>query len=411
MIPIDPRGGRAYSLAVANALWPGHEIVAGYVRGGPHAWLFVPIPQRPRLVVPSERRSAAAVLRSSASGRSPSVRWAMRSASSWLDQGSGFLGGPGLELRPTPAARREKAADAMLSHLLGESVRVAWSVGPARANRKPVLQVMGTQAATLAYAKAGIDQLTTSLVGKEAAALEVIKRHRFRAVEHPDALGLLTGEGTAMLVLSPMDTEGSAPGDTVDEESAGARLTLHAMRELSTVQGQYETNLSRSPWHDRLVARIARIPTRERPARLDRLAQSIAQADTRIPFGSWHGDWHTGNYVVSENKVKVWDWERFEGDVPLGFDAQHLALQSALHGPSVDFKQAASTVVSSARRRLQPWGLPPRHAELVAALHLVDIAVRYLEDRQLNAGSDVGAVDDWALPEAEAVLQNTHRKH
>ena len=335
----------------------------------------------------------------------------MLGTSALLRLRSGSAIGPGLSVRPTSTSDPAQAADSLLSGLLDQPVQVAWTVGPARANRKPVLQVVGDHAATVAYAKAGINSLTTSLVSRESAALAMIEHAQFSTLVHPKVLGRFTTEGTTMLVLEPLDINGHSPDDVLNLATLGARPTLDAMQEVSVALGRYVAVVSSSAWHDRLVARVQSIPQHERPPRLALLMSAIARIETRIAFGSWHGDWHAGNFATRGNEVVVWDWERLENHVPLGFDAQHLALQSLLRRSGNDFGDAASQVVASAPRRLDPWGISAAQAELVAALHLVDIAVRYLEDKQLNAGAAVGAVDNWALPAAEAILaRKNHRE-
>ena len=404
MLSPDTRDGRSYSLVVAGALWPRHEVVTRVVRGGPRSWVFLPSPQRVRLVVPTERHAAAGALKSSAAGRPSSVRRAMLATSALLRLKSGSIVGPGFQVRPTRATDPGQAADRLLSELLDQPIRVSWTVGPARANRKPVLQIVGDQAGILAYAKAGIDPLTTSLVSRESTALASLERVDFSALVHPKVLGHFATEGTTMIVLAPLSTDGHSPDDVLDLAAVGARPTLEAMQEVSVALGRYVAEVSSSAWYDRLVARVRRIPQHERPPRLDLLMSAIAATRTRIPFGSWHGDWHAGNFATRGHEVAVWDWERLENHVPLGFDAQHLALQSLLRRLSSNFSHAASQVLATAPKRLAPWGISASQAELVAALHLVDLAVRYLEDGQLNAGAAVGAVDDWALPAAEAML-------
>ena len=55
--------------------------------------------------------------------------------------------------------------------MLGRPALLSIHIGPARANRKPVLQLLGAGGEALGYAKLGVDPLTRALVDAEAAAL------------------------------------------------------------------------------------------------------------------------------------------------------------------------------------------------------------------------------------------------
>ena len=211
MVSPDSRDGRGYSLTVARALWPKHEVVTRVVRGGRRSWVFLPSPQRVRLVVPAERRAAATALTSFASGRPAGVRTAMLATSALLRLRSGSAIGPGFSVRPTGTSDPAQAADSLLSGLLDQPVRVAWTVGPARANRKPVLQVVGDHAATVAYAKAGIDSLTTSLVSRESTALAMIERAQFSTLVHPRFWGASSPRARICLCWSPSISTGIPP--------------------------------------------------------------------------------------------------------------------------------------------------------------------------------------------------------
>ncbi|MEE3918975.1 hypothetical protein V2I01_12700 [Micromonospora sp. BRA006-A] len=61
--------------------------------------------------------------------------------------------------------------DAYLTEVLGEPALVSLHIGPARANRKPVLQLLAPDGRALGYAKLGVDPLTRALVHAEADAL------------------------------------------------------------------------------------------------------------------------------------------------------------------------------------------------------------------------------------------------
>jgi hypothetical protein len=93
----------------------------------------------------------------------------------------------------------------------------------------------------------------------------------------------------------------------------------------------------------------------------------------------------------------VWDWERFTSGVPVGFDAVHYELQKRIQGTG-DATDAVEATVKLAGELLAPFGVAPEARELTALLYLVDLATRYLSDRQAEAGARLGVLGTWLLP-------------
>jgi hypothetical protein len=131
----------------------------------------------------------------------------------------------------------------------------------------------------------------------------------------------------------------------------------------------------------------------------------VTRADPVLGFGAWHGDWNDGNSAaLADGRVLVWDWERFDADVPLGYDALHLRLQTAVTRAGADPLDAARALLAGAAATLAPFEQPADVAGRVAALYLVDLAARYLRDRQAEAGARLGHVAAWLLPAVEEHL-------
>ena len=63
-----------------------------------------------------------------------------------------------------------------------------------------------------------------------------------------------------------------------------------------------------------------------------------------------------------------------------------------------DPRQAAAACVEQAPALLEPFGLPPAEARLTALVYLADLSVRYLADRQEQAGARLGAPGAWLIP-------------
>ncbi|WP_232290172.1 hypothetical protein [Micromonospora sp. ATCC 39149] len=87
--------------------------------------------------------------------------------------------------------------------------------------------------------------------------------------------------------------------------------------------------------------------------------------------------------------------------MPLGFDALHRRVQTAITRAGVEPRAAAGRLIAAAADDLAPFGQPAGVADLVAVLYLVELAARYLRDRQAEAGARLGHVDAWLLPAVE----------
>jgi hypothetical protein len=99
--------------------------------------------------------------------------------------------------------------------------------------------------------------------------------------------------------------------------------------------------------------------------------------------------------AVTEPAILVWDWERFTTGVPVGFDAVHYELQVRLERGE-DATAAVHATLSRAGRLLAPFEVTAAH--LTGLLYLVDLASRYLADRQAEAGARLGVLGHWLLP-------------
>ncbi len=70
--------------------------------------------------------------------------------------------------------------------------------------------------------------------------------------------------------------------------------------------------------------------------------------------------------------------------------------------PSQDPLAAATRCVAEAPRLLDAFGVSPEQATLTALAYLADLSVRYLADRQAQAGARLGRPGDWLIPALEA---------
>jgi hypothetical protein len=372
-------------------LWPAPATATlGRARhvGARRSYLILPNLEHPRLLVPRRtRRAAGGALRGYGEQASTARRVAVRLAAAALATGAGDavvrdrleIGGGG------------DTIEDHLSRELGRPVLVSLHLGPARANRKPVLQLLGADGGTVGYAKVATNVLTGRLVADEVAALRTLAAAGLSGVTVPTVLSGGSWRGLEILVQSPLPVR-------QPRRPADGRLAA-AIAEVAAVGGIAAEPID-GPYGTRLRARVAALPAGDARDRLTAALDTLG-AGTELRIGSWHGDWTPWNTAVVEGTVLAWDWERFGSGVPVGFDALHYDLQPRL---TDDADAAALTVVDLIRRAaglLAPVGVPASSSAVVATLYLVEILTRYIGDGQTRWG-DWRSLTEGVLAAARA---------
>ena len=388
--------GRAdYLRDISGQLWPD-PATAEYGLGpagepGDLSMIVLPGLRDPRLLVPASRRPAAAAVRRY--GEPGSVRSAVatRALAAALASGIGsrmFRGR--LTVRVPPGAQ---TIESRLSEMLGRPVLLSVHLGAPRANRKPVLQLLTEAGQTLGFAKVGTNALTASLVRAEQAALDRLHAAGLTHLHAPRVLARDHWNDLEIVVLSPLPVWRRR---TPPRPGALQR----AMTEIFMVAGVRESTIAASEYWQHLTARLAAAGDgAEHSALRSALAKLAAVTEaTTLRFGSWHGDWTPWNMASTAAGLLVWDWERFTTPAPAGFDALHCWLQAEVVGNRTEPEQAAGACVRRAPELLRPFGIADREARLTALLYLADLSVRYLADRQEQAGAALGAPRRWLLP-------------
>lgn len=390
-----PAPGRAsYAASVLQQLYPAPLQVSGEQPGATDVrarYLLLPTPAQVRIVVPAghPKAGARAVLRQ-LTGHRPRTRLArlllglaVRSGGAdRLARGTLVVTGP-------PGA---DSVEHVLRRVLGrERLLLGLPVSPPRANRKPVVQVCDESGRGLAFVKVGHDPLTRELVAAEAASLDLVRAAGLAHVRVPEVLARLEWHDLSLLVLEPLPL----PRRRLGGEAADAAL-LQLVREIAQVGGTTTHPFLRSPVRASLQAQLAACGPRA-----DRLVAHLAALDevpVDLVHGAWHGDLNPGNVALVPGRSMVWDWERFERDVPLGFDVLHHDLHHAVTMVATPPREAAAHLLASAPDRLAGLGVTPDAARLTARLYLLALAARYLRDNQAEAGSELGDVETWLLP-------------
>jgi len=353
-------------------------------------YLVVPNARRPRLLVPAgSRRVAAAAVRRYAEPQSRSARLKRDAVVAAIRTGAaGLL----LRDRVTITGPVEESIDGHLRAALGRELAISIHIGPARANRKPVLQLLGPDGATFGFGKLGAAPLTRQLVRAETDALTTLATSGLTRLSVPRVRYAGQWRGLQVLVQSALPVwRPRAP-------LAPERLA-DAMIDVAGCLGYSQATLTGSVYWAELRGRLAALSDRAEGAQLATAAERLAAlgGDTALRYGCWHGDWAPWNMANLADSLLVWDWERFAQHVPVGFDAVHYELQRRIQAGS-DATAAVEATVQRAGELLQPFAVPAAARELTALLYLVDLATRYLTDRQAAAGARLGVLGTWLLP-------------
>ena len=374
-----------YVQFLLELLWPA--ALTAQERALPaHDLVVIPSPDRPKLLVPRHPRAVAAgAIRNFKTTASRRDRLSL-AALGWLARSGG------LDLLPkrvrVPHQPSGAGVEAHLSRVLGRPVRICVYIGPPRAVRKPVFQVLSLRGETFAFAKLGQDRFTDHLVRAESRAVQDLGRHSWRLLRVPEVIHSGSWNGHPLLVQSAIK-----PPVRRDVDSA---LIKSAMSELAALGPSDSSALSGSSYWYALRERIAGVGESSFGAALKRSVDELSPraAELSLRFGPWHGDWAPWNMVVRADGVHVWDWEKFAVDVPVGFDAIHYFVQGTVVERGARPAEAFAAALAGGVAPLLPadTGRPA----LLVWLYALHLATQYLEDREMDAGNTrMSRLSDW----------------
>lgn len=382
----------SYLTSLAEILWPcggllGRGGSAERPRTRSREYLPVPSAHNPRVILPAANRYAAArgiTAFSQHHSLGERLRTSLLSAA--------FTSGLApLLLRDRLRVGAGPSIEHALSAALDRDLVIAIHVGPPRANRKPVLLLLSPAGRTIGYAKIGVNDLTCRLVRAETAALRRLSDVRLPDVTVPRLLYAGEWNGHPMLVQEALPVG-------VQTDRPTRRQLLRCVLQIFALARVQERQLSLSPYRQALGERILALGGR--PEALPLHTALAGLPDVRVPFGAWHGDLTRWNLACTPRRSFVWDWERLALDAPIGFDALHYDLnecvQAGAHPGVQRWLDSGSRLLRDPL--LAEAGLRPDSVSTVMALYLIDLATRYLHDRQAEAGGRLAAVDNWLLP-------------
>ena len=294
-------------------------------------FLLLPSRRQPRVALPAATAAVAAEALRRYSQGLPFAERMGRTAVSGLVRLPGVNGALTRLARDrlsvtAPTGSPIESLERHLGELLDHEVVVGVTIGPPRANRKPVLHVITPGGQTLAWAKVGTSDATRSLVRGEAEALA-----RFWSagppgdqLRVPHVLHHGQWRGLELLVLEPM-----RPRSARWRRRA---VPTVAMGQLAAHLGTSRCAFADSPAWALSQATSGELGDRGQAARFERIVTRVAgrYGTTELAIGAWHGDWTPWNMAWDGSQVLLWDFERFAAGVPLGFDLAHYRLQSAL---------------------------------------------------------------------------------
>ncbi len=278
--------------------------------------------------------------------------------------------------------------EAHLSEVFGRPVRICLYIGPPRAVRKPVFQVISPGGQTFAFGKLGQDPFTGDLIRAETRAVQDLARQSWNVLRVPRILHAGNWNGHPLLVQAAIK-----PGVRRDVESDRVKA---AMTDLAALGAPRARPLQDSSYWHTLRRRVAAIRD---PAFAAALQHSLDDLAAEAPglalrFGPSHGDWAPWNMLVHDDGVHVWDWEKFAPDVPVGFDAVHYFVHGSVVDGGVRPADAFAAALAGGPAPLMPDGAgEPAPLVWLYAIHL---ATQYLEDREMDAGDTaMSRLSEW----------------
>lgn len=381
-MPTPPDG----DLVLLRDLFPRPSTVSRRRGSGGTRYIPVPRPSSPTAYVPSRPPKVTTALLRSVGGFTMSRRWA-RSVLSFPGVPLLFGALPGgVRIHAEP----EHTILAALGEAVGVPVHASIQLGKPRANRKPVLHLVDSSGTTVAWAKVGVDPLTSHRIAHEARVLRDFGGTRPGSLRTPRLLATGRWREFDYLILEPLATAG---GRGVD-----APALWSALRELVAAFPQQEQPLAGSAWWSALTTTLRglRSPGADK---LRRVADLLVEADGPRPLrlGATHGDWSPWNTGVADGVAMAWDWERFDPLAPVGLDVLHYRFQRASARSAHELSEVADSILADAPSIVARNGAPAVEGRFLAMLYLVQQGVRFLADGQEEAGNNRGDIESWLI--------------
>ena len=364
---------------------------------GRSGYVLVPSASRPQMLVsPGERVAAWSALHRHSDAAPLKVRVA-KELMAWACRAglAGVIFSPpvaesSVGLRTGPCGWLD-----LLAEIFGRrDLAMAISVGQIRPQIKPILHVSATSGQVLGHVKIGWNDVTRTLIRREAASLAALADgalarrvdadgagggERARSLRVPRVLHHGTWHGREVLAVSDI---GGTPWCRRRRTGLPASATWQVGRAL----GVERRILGTSPFWRELSERAERLVSHEAlagpmAAALARLRDRVESWHTsaELDLGLMHGDWAPWNMASTGSSLAVWDWERSRVRGPIGFDGVFFRFQVNLWIRRLPPEQALARTVRRLPETMAASGAAPEAGPAVLRLVVLEVALRQLE--------------------------------
>ena len=323
---------------------------------------------RPRYLLPAAMpRAATRALDRPGAARTAQARLLELALPALARLGASAPGGWHLRVRSgsdaAPSLSRRIALELGL-----QRVHIAVAIGPPRPNRKPVLQVFDQLGTTVCFGKLGVDELTSRLVRHEATYLA---NRRFDAIAAPALISLGDWKGLPLALFRPLPLRQGHRGDQL----AASASEILGIAAAETIE---EADVLHSAWWCRISKELTTV------GGASPVETALASVATRLEgerwrFGSWHGDFTPWNAQRIDETLYVWDWERADGPVPLGFDPVHSSFQVATLREGLAPAAAAERAATVNPGLLHQLGARPGSHRTLVDCYVLELCLRLLD--------------------------------
>jgi len=194
-----------------------------------------------------------------------------------------------------------------------------------------------------------------------------------RQMQIPRVISAEPWRGSSTVVLSPLRSP---------RLQRGMALPVAALDELAASAGiPRALALGASAWGQRLSAQLDHgVADTPLPSLISRTLERYGAVEWS--FGPWHGDFGPWNMLRTSSIPMVWDWERFDTQMPVGLDALHFTIHRELASKvgdalPIDHLLSAAAHVLAAQRIDSPDKRSTMVPPLLAA-YLLTYAARFV---------------------------------
>jgi hypothetical protein len=345
---------------------------------------FLPFPNltHPRLLIPrGSKRSAGRAVLEFTDATSLRVRLERAALSAAIRTGAleAFWQGdvPGVGGKKSPPSCSPMALEKHVSEVFGRpTARFAVSLGPPRANIKPVLRVFDEEGHTLGYVKIGWNALTKELVRHEAHVLGTLHERELVNFKVPALIHAGAWRDLELVAVSAVPhawRRGKVPQKVLPLAATKEVTSLgpKAMEPLATTR--YWQSLKQRASHQRAASTSSQART-VLPGVIEYVEERYGHRP--LSLGTWHGDWVPWNMRHIGDSLYVWDWERSDDCVPLGLDVVHFEFQVDVWLRRKKPVRALIDSIERSSRTLQQIVPEKGLTQLLATLSCIEMAIR-----------------------------------